>query len=477
MLYKLKPKDVKKAKQHRSRFPEAKNARELAFLILYEVYALGAYSDNAINRNLNQSNLEQSEKNLANFWVYSCLERTIALDEIIRKLSNTKIEKLDKRVLVILRLGLMQIYFTDTEDYAAVNETVDLSKRFGVSSAKSLVNAILRNALRKIDPKTYEPKSIFAKTGFNQELYEHFLAELGSRKAVLELADYFYKEQDLSLRVRKTSKAKVKAKLEALGYKVKEASFQDDVLRLDLSSKSLHDLKLWQDGFVLAQGESAILAAKVLEAKANEKILDICAAPGGKTFQLYDLSQGQAKIYANDLHEYRVKLIETEAERLGISEENLSYLNLDAANKKLWSDYTEKFDRILIDAPCSALGLIQSTPEIRFNFSKKSVNELKETQAKILDTAANLLKPGGKLVYSTCTLNQAENSGQVENFLNKHEEFSLSSNLYTEASKAALDNLLELDPELEDSIKQAQISLWPDKVKAEGFFVSSLEKR
>ena len=466
-----------KAEKILQKFPLPKNSRELAFTILYEVYTLDAFSDIAINRNFNLVNLDNLQKSEAAAFVYGTLSETFALDELISQFSKTPIKKLEARVLIILRLALWQLYFSQQKEHAAVSESVKLCSRFGVSSARGLVNAVLRNTLRSLKRENYQGQNIYSRSGFSKELYELFYSILGEEAKVIELSEYFKNNISLNVRIRK-SKSGDKLPLKIIhdsliegGFKLEPASFQIDSFHLDSKGKSLHELDLWKAGYLKAQGEAAMLPAIALNPQAGENILDLCAAPGGKTIQMADLSNDEAIILANDLQEHRVKLIEKELERLNLKSIKTQVAN--ASDIEFWNKDKEKFDKVLLDVPCSGLGLIHSKPELRSKFNSQNVKkELLPLQARILEVAANCLKIGGQMLYSTCTLNPEENEKQIENFLRKHKNFnliSLKENLHAIGKK-----LEELDPQID--LESGMLNLWPHKVKSEGFFIALLEK-
>lgn len=470
-----------KALQKFNKFPESKNSRELAFTVLYQVYALNAFSDIAINRTYNNSKLNEQEKSTATAFILGTINETFILDNIIKKLSKTKINKLDPRVLIILRLGLWQIYFSNQAEHAIVSETVKLCKRFGVSSATSLINAILRNALRKIPKENLNNIKLnkFDKAGFTEELYEHFLSELGDEDEVNKLSKFLKNSPELNVRIRFNSKdtksnqiKEVTKLLNEEEISIKPAYFQEDSLHLNLNGKSLHQSETWKSGMIKAQGESAMLPALALHPQAHENIADICAAPGGKTIQISDLSQGKANILASDIQEHRIDLLNSELNRLGT--QNVKTRIADASNIEQWRNYENYFDKVLLDVPCSGLGLLQSKPELRITWNQDDVRDLIEIQRKILNVASYILKPGGIMLYSTCTLNTAENSNQVNNFIKNNPSHSLVSMRANLAG--VLDHLIKLDSNLEQQIDEGEITLWPHKIMSEGFYLALIKK-
>lgn len=470
-----------KALQKFNKFPESKNSRELAFTVLYQVYALNAFSDIAINRTYNNSKLNEQEKSTATAFILGTINETFILDNIIKKLSRTKINKLDPRVLVILRLGLWQIYFSNQAEHAIVSETVKLCKRFGVSSATSLVNAILRNALRKVTKEKLNKLELnkYDKAGFTKELYEHFFSELGDEDEVNKLSKFLKNSPELNVRIRFNSKDTKSNQIKEVTKLLNEeeisiipAYFQEDSLHLNLNGKSLHQSETWKSGMIKAQGESAMLPALALHPQAHENIADICAAPGGKTIQISDLSQGKANILASDIQEHRIDLLNSELNRLGT--QNVKTRIADASNIEQWRNYENYFDKVLLDVPCSGLGLLQSKPELRITWNQDDVRDLIEIQRKILNVASYILKPGGIMLYSTCTLNTAENSNQVNNFIKNNPSHSLVSMRANLAG--VLDHLIKLDSNLEQQIDEGEITLWPHKIMSEGFYLALIKK-
>lgn len=470
-----------KALQKFNKFPESKNSRELAFTVLYQVYVLNAFSDIAINRTYNSSKLDEQEKSTATAFILGTLNETFRLDNLIGKLSKTKTNKLDSRILVILRLGLWQIYYSNQAEHAVVSETVKLCRRFGVSSATSLVNAILRNALRKFPKATFYNIELdkYAKAGFTEELYKHFLTELGDEDEVNKLANFLKSSPELNVRIRFNSSVNKSSQIKHVINLLKKdeisskaSYFQEDSLHLDLHGKSLHQSEAWKTGLIKAQGESAMIPAIALNPIPNEIIADICAAPGGKTIQLSDLSYGQSQIIASDLQKHRIDLLNSELSRLSIN--NVNTRVSDAADIEQWREYKNYFDKVLLDVPCSGLGLLQSKPELRLTWEKSGLEDLLEIQKKIFAVASYILKPGGLMLYSTCTLNAAENSNQVNDFLKNNPNYQLVS--LRENLRATAENLLKLDPLLKQKLDEGEITLWPHRIKSEGFYLALIKK-
>ncbi|MBE7019486.1 MAG: 16S rRNA (cytosine(967)-C(5))-methyltransferase RsmB [Ruminococcaceae bacterium] len=336
--------------------------------------------------------------------VYGVVRYRRFLDEIINRFSTTKVKKLSTPVKNILRMGFYQYHFMDkVPDFAIVNESVKLTAKFAYKS-KGLVNAVLRKGL------TDAPKdiSVAVKESFSDEVYELLHLQYGDQTEQL-LSDLNQKVP-LALRYnhqRFSSVEEAKTQLD-------DCERYGDVL---LPQKVDNLSMLIENGDFSVQSVSSQWAVRVLDPKKGERILDCCAAPGGKTAYIGELMQNEGELVATELYPHRCELIEKNLSRCGIT---IATVEEGDASCKTFS---EKFDRILADVPCSGLGVIGGKPDIKwrdFGFS-----DLVALQKQILNNMANALKQGGVMVYSTCTVNRDENERQIEWFLREHPEFSL----------------------------------------------------
>lgn len=449
---------------------QAKNARELAAQALLRVYGEGAYSNLALDGLLKRSELEPSEKKLAAAIFYGTLTETEACDELLTKLSSKPLRKLDLPVLVLLRQAVWQLYYSGQAPHAVVNETVKTVRRLGFSSAAGMVNACLRRALR--DFPDYRPETPEGKSGFAAPLFKAFSAWLGNGEEVYRLGEAFRAHNGVFLRFRPGTEdpSVIKASLAAEG-EIADAFFQPDGLYFKSGGKALESLAMWRKLAVTAQGEAAMLPAAFLKPEGEALVMDLCAAPGGKTLQLAEALGPGGRVVAGELHESRKALMDRQFQRFGLS--NIETYQHDATLP--WPRFRGEADYVLADVPCSGLGLLGSKPELRLGFDAARVKrELVPVQAAILDRAAELLKPGGLLLYSTCTLNPDENERQTESFLKRHPEFRplpLTGRL-PETEK----RLLALDPALKDELSQGRLTLWPHRTKSEGFFLALMRK-
>ena len=351
--------------------------------------------------------------------VYGVLENKIYIDYMIRKLSDIRLKKIHENVLVILEIGVYNIHFLESKDYATVDKLVDLTKNKNKRST-GFVNAILREFIRneKEIATIYEKddiKSLSIRYSFPEEITRYIYDFYGMdyTKAYLRDAD---RVKNLAIRVNslKTNKKELKNKLIDDGFKVEEG----DISNMSLIVKNpagLASSKFFKAGFFTIQQEASMKTVEVLDPKENTRILDLCAAPGTKTSYLAEYTKNTAKIVANDLAKSKNKLILENIERLGL--ENISLTNYDASS--FVEDFKDGFDYVLVDAPCSGLGVVGRKPEIRYNRNKETIVRLANLQREILENALKYVKKGGFLVYSTCTIGPLENRDNFKFLMDK----------------------------------------------------------
>jgi 16S rRNA (cytosine967-C5)-methyltransferase len=334
--------------------------------------------------------------------VYGVVRYKRYLDCKISGFSKTKINKLSAQLLNILRLGLYQLYFMDkTPPFAVINESVKLAEKFCYKS-KGIVNAVLRNAANgNKEESTEMPFSV--KYSFPDEIYSLIKEQYNERA-----------EEILASLNRKKPTVIRKNPLKATQFD--GGLFQNAGGYLIAPQFNPSDSDLWKNGCISVQSMASQAAVEVLTPREGEKILDACAAPGGKTAYIGEIMRNTGEITACEPHSHRCGLIEKNLKRCGVT--NVKIINADASE----ISYPEYFDRIIVDAPCSGLGVIGNKPDIKWK--KVDFGELVGLQYKILENCAKCLKKGGTLVYCTCTINKNENINQVNRFLNQNQEFS-----------------------------------------------------
>lgn len=387
------------------------NARSLAVRSLIETLEHGAYSNLELKRTLGRSDLSVGGRALYKQLYFGALERMRLLDFCIAQVSKMKLSKMSPLILNTLRVGAYGLYFTDFPTAKTVNETVAILRK-KAPNATGLVNAILRNL-----PPLPDDLAPAVRYSVSDEIYTLLHQTLGEQTdAFLEQA---LTPAPITARVNtcRTTAQDLIHTLSEQGVTAQETD-QPNALHLSLSS-ALENLPAYRDGLFHLQGLSSQSAVALLDPKPNEVMLDLCCAPGGKAFTAAQYMQDRGHIYGFDLHEHRVELIRAGAARLG-----LSCITAATADATAPLDVPQA-DVILADVPCSALGQLSRRPELRYR--NPDTAALTKTQAAILENAARYLKAGGRLLYSTCTLNMEENRGVRDRFLSDHPEFTAVS--------------------------------------------------
>ena len=381
-----------------------------------------AYSNLLLDHVFSESDLSERDKAFAAALFYGVLERRLTLDYIIEKNSKIPFAKLDPAAVVILRTGLYQLLYMDSvPESAAVNESVKLCKKLKCFSAQGFVNGMLRSFIRggkKISYLGLEPeKRLSVEYSCPQWLTEKLVREYGTDFAVRALKASVGKPPVYArVNTLKTTTEKLLAELSK--HRIKAAAYPglDNCIKLEKSG-DIEKCAPFRQGLFHVQDISSQLCCLTLRPVVNETVLDVCAAPGGKSFTLAELMGNNGRLYSMDLHDMRVGLIEDGAARLGIK--MITAMQNDASK---FNVELPQADRVLCDVPCSGLGVIRRKPEIKFK-SAGDFEGLPEIQYQILETSARYVKPGGTLVYSTCTLSRAENDEVAGRFAAAHPEF------------------------------------------------------
>lgn len=393
------------------------NPRHLAVKLLCKTFSGGSFSNIQLNSGLKNSDLDERDKKLCSAIYYGVIERKIYLDYVTGQFSSRPPEKLDDIVLNILRSGIYQILFMDNvPDSAAVNESVSLAKKFGKTSASGMINAVLRNFIRNGKTVVFPKDKIHAysvKYSAPPELVGSLVNDYGWELAENLLSDALG-SPPVTVRMN-TLKCSEDEFLDSLGkIKAEKSGILSECFML--SGGDVTSTEAFGKGFFHVQDLASQLCCMALAPTENDIVLDICSAPGGKTFTMAQLMNGRGQIMAFDLHEKRVRLIRDGAERLGISNVSASIGDASKYNAEL-----PKFTKILCDVPCSGIGAIRRKPEIKYK-DFGDFSGLPEIQYNIAENALNYLDVGGELVYSTCTLRKAENEQVVEKLLSNHPE-------------------------------------------------------
>lgn len=390
--------------------------------MLMKMESSEAYSNLLLDHAFNEAELSDRDKAFAAALFYGVLERRLTLDHVIRTNSKIAFEKLDKAAVQILRTGLYQLlYMPSVPESAAVNESVKMCKKLKCFSAQGFVNGMLRSFIRsgkKISYLGISPeKRLSVEYSCPEWLTEKFISEYGMDFAVRALKASVGKPPVYArVNVLRTTTDKVIAELAK--HRIKAAPYPGLVncIRLEKAG-DIEKCAPFRQGLFHVQDISSQLCCLTLRPVVNETVLDVCAAPGGKSFTLAELMGNNGKLYSMDLHDMRVGLIEDGAARLGIK--IITAMQNDASK---FNGALPQADRVLCDVPCSGFGVIRRKPEIKYKPPEEFAG-LPEIQYQILETSARYVKSGGTLVYSTCTLSRAENDDVADRFAASHPEF------------------------------------------------------
>ena len=440
--------------------------REVALKALYKIDKEEAYSnialDEIIKENKNKNKLDNRDIGFISEIVYGVTSWKLTIDEIIKKYSKIRLKKISPWILNILRMTIYQIIFLDkVPKSAAVNEGVNLAKRYGHRGSSNFANAILR----QVDKKDYEtffeiedPIERISKTTSMPIWIVEKLTKENTIEKVEEICKASNIKPKVTIRVNK-----LKTTIQDLEQKLKEREITfkegtlEDFLILD-KAKNIENLDLFQDGYFTVQDEGAGLIAKILDPKPKEFVLDACSSPGGKTTYMAELMQNEGKIIACDLHEHRVKLVEENAKRLGITIIETRCADASSYNEK----YKEKFDKILLDVPCLGIGVLKRKPDIKWKRKPEDITEITRIQQNILETCSKYLKPKGEIIYSTCSIFSEENEKIIERFVEENKEFDYVT-IHNPFTKNSSENL-------------KMIQLYQEE-ENDGFFICKLQKK
>lgn len=445
--------------------------REIALKTLVSIEQEKSYSNIILNKMIKENSKILSEKDKAfiSELVYGIISMKLTLDEIIKKYSNIKIKKISIWILNVLRMGTYQIIFLDkVPKSAAVNESVNLAKRYGHKASSNFVNAILRKINKSDYDELFLIKNDIERISKTRSMPEWIIKELLKDRNIEEV-DKICKNLNNrpKVQIRVNTLKTTKEELETILQKedIKCSRIEEMPNFLDANIKNIENFEYFKKGYFTVQDISAGLTAEILSPKENEIILDACAAPGGKTTYIAELMKNKGEVIAWDIHKHRVDLIKENANRLGIDIIKAETQDSTKFNPK----YENYFDKILLDVPCLGIGVIKRKPDIKWQKSEKDIQEIVDLQFKILENISRYLKPGGFLVYSTCSILKEENEEQIEKFLEKHSE-------YERVSIDEISTLGNIEDIKKKFTKNGYFKIEPDESK-DGFFIEKLRKK
>lgn len=439
------------------------DAREAAMLALNACQRQGGWSDGALKKQLSAAELSGRDAALATQLCFGVLQNQMLLDFYLAKFSNIPLKRMEGKVVQTLRLGAYQMLFlTRIPHSAAVNSAVALVKAHCKNPrAAGMVNGILRSMERSLQNMPVIPQG--DPVAYLSTLYSHpewlvkeFILSLGEEEtAQLLAADNSQPPTAVMVNTTRTTAETLKAMLEADHVEAEPHPWLENCLLLSRTG-DLERLEAFQQGLFYVQDPASRLSVLAAGAKPGMRVLDCCAAPGGKSFAAAIAMENQGEIVSCDLHPHKKKLIQAGADRLG-----LTIITPKTADGKVFRPEWERaFDLVLVDAPCSGLGVIRKKPDIRYK-DPAPLADLPAVQLDILRNAARYVKPGGTLMYSTCTLLYRENGEVVETFLAENRAY-----------KAETFTL----PEPVGPVQSGSVTLWPHRHGTDGFFISKMRR-
>lgn len=438
----------------------ADEVRKTALYILNTLNKERNTLDNLLEDVLREKTLfSKKDRALLQALVYGVLRWRGRLDYIIDYFSKTRLNKINPNVLNILRLGLFQIIYLDRIPVsAAVNTSVEMTKAAAAPWVVGYVNGLLRNAVREYGHVTFpdvdkDPvKALATKKSFPEWLIKRWLDRFGLKETGL-LCDAINTIPPITVRCNtlKTNRKKLVKALERYAEKIKITNYAPDGVSFFNPKISIPEIKAFEDGLFQVQDEAAQLVTLILNPQPDETVLDACAGLGGKTGHIAQIMENRGRLFAMDKDEKKLKQLESEMHRLGISIVSTCIYDLNnPSNLKRFG----KFDRILLDAPCSGLGVLRRNPDAKWITSKQNLAYYHKRQALFLDNLADLVKPSGVLVYAVCSTEPEENESVVNGFLNKHPEFAMENSTKGLPNKACSlvnnDGYLMTFPHLND---------------------------
>lgn len=428
--------------------------RGYAFDTIQQVLNDGAYSNLKINEVLSSNEISTVDRNLYTELVYGTIKRKYTLDYILKPFVKTKIKGWMRQ---LLWMSIYQyVYLDKVPNHAIINEAVDIAKHRGGFHNGNVVNGILRSIMRNELPQFDEikddKKRIAIEYSIPKWIVDHWVTHHGI-ETTEAIAQSFLEPVKTTVRVNisRGSVDSIVAELEKEGFKVEK----DEILPfcLHITGQPIINSRAFKDGYVSIQDKSSMMVAHIMNLDRNDVVLDACSAPGGKACHMAEILSPEGHVDATDIHTHKIDLINFNIKKLKL--DNISAFQHDATEP-----YIRTYDKILVDAPCSGLGVLRHKPEIKYTQSKESIQSLVELQLQILENIKRNIKPGGTIVYSTCTIEQMENENVIYTFLKQNEEFEFEPFQHPVTGKEV--NTLQILPQDFDS---------------DGFFITQIRRK
>lgn len=430
------------------------NVRLLAFETIQDIINDKAYSNIIINEVLSNNELNRADKSLFTELVYGTLKRKYTLDYLLKPFVQTKLKGWVRQ---LLWMSIYQYAYLDKiPEHAIIHEAVEIAKYKGGPHNGNVVNGILRSMMRSELPDfteiTDDKKRIAIEYSLPKWLVDHWVTHLGLEKTE-EIAQSFLDKVSTTVRVNLTRITVDEA--------IRRLTDDDYIVELDkeidtclhISGKPIIESRLFKDGLVSIQDKSSMFVGEIMSLTEGDKVLDACSAPGGKACHIAEILNGTGHVDATDIHEHKIDLIDFNIKKLRLS--NISAFEHDATEK-----YDKVYDKILVDAPCSGLGVLRHKPEIKYEQSQHSIQSLVEIQLEILNNVKDSVKPGGIIIYSTCTIEQMENENVIYTFLKANKDFEFD----------AFEH-----PITGEKVKTMQVL--PQDFNSDGFFITRIKRK
>lgn len=441
-------------------------ARLVALEAIIDILERNNYADDILSSVLNSQNLKKKDKALVTELVYGVTRNKLTLDFLLSKVCRKDLKFLSFKLRNILRLGLYQLEYTRIPEYAAVNSSVEMAKKTENAQAAAFVNAVLRNLIKKRSsikfPKLSKTPDYALSIKYSHPLWlvKRWLETFGIDSTISLLSyNNMPPQTTITVNTMKSSLEEVQNNLKSSDINPKASEIAENCLILG-NKGAVTQLPGYYEGHWFVQDEVSSLVIDILRPQEDELVIDMCAAPGIKTIKMSNYMKNKGKIIAIDNSSARINKINENCYRLGAT--NIEVVCADASTFKLPEDSLA--DRILLDAPCTNTGVLAKRADARWNRRPKDLQKLSNLQAKLIANTAKLLKPGGTLVYSVCSIEPEEGINVIKDFLKNHSNFTLTN----------INNLLP--PKLKDTFKTEYAQFLPFEHLTDGFFIAHVKK-
>lgn len=444
------------------------SVRAVALEILLKIEQSAGFSHLLIDQQLKKDELAKKDEGLLTEIVYGTVQHQITLDYIIEPFIQSK-RKPEEWVIILLRMSVYQMFYLDrVPDHAIINEAVEIAKTKGHKGIGSFVNGVLRNIRRKEKPDFSEITDKHTKLSIETShpiwLIERWVNMYGY-ETTKEMAEINQTKKHGSVRIQplKITREEAMEKLTDEGVVVALSEFSPQGLSIE--SGPILDTKLFKEGYLTIQDQSSMLASEILNPDPGTDVLDCCSAPGGKTTHIAEKMQNEGQVYAFDLHKKKANAVNDKASALGLTIVKSSQYDARKLQEKFDN---ETFDRILVDAPCSGFGVVRSKPEIKYTKTESDIENLSKIQLDILEHVAPLLNKTGKLVYSTCTVDKAENEQVIKAFLENNSEYEVDRTFKDDLPNGLKSSI---------GVSEFGVQIFPQTLNTDGFFISRLKRK